>query len=97
MADTIKAAQHLLLHRYDLPDAIKVMRLRKLVRSRTVQSALQRSGGTLLPFTLQAVELVIADQSRTDRELIRRLWKILNNPQLTQAMGPQNSLFRGWH
>src|SRR5215467_4885753 len=48
IADAIQAAQHLLWHRYDLPDAIKVVRLRKLVRSRTVQSALQRSGGTLL-------------------------------------------------
>jgi len=97
IADAIQAAQHLLWHRYDLPDAIKVVRLRKLVLSRTVQSALQRSSDTLLPFMLHAVELVIADQSRTDREMIRQLRDILNNPQLTQAVGPQNSPFRGWH
>jgi hypothetical protein len=37
---------------------------------------------------------VIADQSRTDREMIRRLWDILlNNPHLIQAMWPQNSPF----
>jgi hypothetical protein len=36
---------------------------------------------------------VIADQSRTDREMIRRLWDILNNPHLIQALGPQNSPF----
>jgi hypothetical protein len=55
---------------------------------------LQRSSDTLLAFTLRAVELVIADQSRTDREMIRRLWDmLLNNPDLIQAMWPQNSPF----
>jgi len=97
IADAIKAAQRLLWHRYDLPDAMKVVQLRKLVRSPTVQSALQRSSDTLLPSTLRAVELMIADQSRTDREMIRRLWHILNNPDLIQAVGPPNSPFGGWH
>src|SRR6266446_4908523 len=93
IADAIKAAQRLLWHTYDLPDAMKVMRLRTFVRSPTVQSAMQRSSDTLLAFTLRAVELAIADQSRTDREMIRRLWDILNNPHLIQAVGPQNSPF----
>src|SRR5262245_34760696 len=94
IADAIKAAQRLLWHTYDLPDAMKVARLRKFVRSPPVQSALQRSGDTLLAFTLRAVERVIADQSRTDREIIMRLWHILlNNPHLIQAAGPQNSPF----
>jgi len=92
-ADAIKAAQRLLWHTYDLPDAMKVAGLRKLVRSSTVQSALQCSSDTLLAFTLRAVELVIADQSRTDREMLRRLSDILNNPHLIQAVGPQNSPF----
>ena len=72
IADAIKAAQRLLWHTYDLPDAMKVAGLRKLVCSSTVQSALQCSSDTLA-FTLRAVELVIADQSRTDREMIRAL------------------------
>ena len=94
IADAIKTAQRLLWHTHDLPDAMKVERLRKLVRSPTVQSAMQRCSDTLLAFTLRAVELVIADQSRTDREMIRRLWDILlNNPHLIQAVGPQNSPF----
>ena len=97
IANTIKAAQRLLWHRYDLPDAMKVARLRKFVHSPTVQSALQHSSDTLLAFTLRAVELVIADQSRTDREMIRRLWHILNNPHLIQALGSQNFPFGGWH
>jgi hypothetical protein len=97
IADAIKAAQRLLWHRYDLPDATKVVRLRKLFRSPTVQSALQNSGDTLLVSTLRAVELVVADQSRTDREMIGQLRDILlNNPHLTQALGPQ-SPFGGWH
>ena len=94
IADAIKSAQRLLWHANDLPDAMKVVRLRTFVRSPTVQSALQLSSDTVLAFTLRAVELVIADQSRTDREMIRRLWDILlNNPQLIQAMWPQNSPF----
>ena len=88
IADAIKAAQRLLWYRYDLPDAMKVVRLRKFVRSPTVQSALQLSSDTLVAFTLRAVELVIADESRTDRETIRRLRGILNNPHLIQAVGP---------
>ena len=94
IADAIKAAQRLLWHTHDLPDAMKVVRLRKFVRSPTVQSALQRSSDTLLAFTLRAVELVIADQSRTDREMTGRLWDLLlNNPHLMKAMWPQNSPF----
>ena len=84
----------MLWHTYDLPDAMKVARLRKFVRSPTVQSALQRCSDTLLAVTLRAVEVVIADQSQTDREMIRRLWDILlNNPHLIKAMWPQNSPF----
>jgi hypothetical protein len=93
IADAIKSAQRLLWHANDLPDAMKVMRLRKFVHSPTVQSAMQRCSDTLLAFTLRAVALVIADQSRTDREMLRRLCDILNNPYLIQAVGPQNSPF----
>jgi hypothetical protein len=97
IADAIKAAQRLMWHRYDLPDGMKVVRLRKLVRSPTVQSALQCNSNALLPSTLRAVELVIADHSRTDGEMISRLGDILNNPQLIQAVGPQKRSFGGWH
>src|SRR5262245_44551031 len=97
LAETIQSAQHLQWHRYDLNAAKKVVSVRPCVLACTVQSALQRSSYTRLPFMLHAVELVIADQSRTDREMIRQLRDILNNPQLTQAVGPQNSPFRGWH
>jgi len=68
IVDAIKTAQRLLWHTYDLPDAMKVARLRMFVRSPTVQSALQRSGDTLLAFTLRAVERVL----RISRVLIAR-------------------------
>src|SRR5262249_27717995 len=93
IADAIKSAQRLLCHSHVLPDAVRDLQLRKFVRSPTVQSAMQRCSDTLLAFTLRAVELVIADQSRTDREMLRRLCDILNNPHLIQAVGPQNSPF----
>ena len=71
MADAIKSAQRLVWHTHDLPDAMKIVRLRKLVRSPTVQSAMQHCSDTLLAFALRAVvALGIADQSRTDREML---------------------------
>src|SRR5262249_45277353 len=98
IADAIKAAQLLLGNSSVLPDPTKVVRLRNFFRSPAVQSALQNSGDTLLVSTLRAVELVVADQSRTDREMIGRLRDILlNNPHLIQALGPQSSPFGGWH
>jgi hypothetical protein len=93
IADAIKSAQHLVWHTNDLPDAMKVVQLRKLVRSPTVQSAMHNCSDTLLAFTLRAVDLVIADHLRTDRDMLGRLCEILNNPHLIQAAGPQNSPF----
>ena len=37
---------------------------------------------------------IVADQSQTDREIIARLWDILDDPQLNQALGiTQNARF----
>ena len=93
IADAIKLAQRLVWHTHHLPDAMKVVRLRKFVRSPTVQSAMHGCSDTLLAFALRAVALVISDQSRTDRELLSRLCEILNNPHVIHAVGPQNSPF----
>jgi hypothetical protein len=54
---------------------------------------MQHCSDTLAAFALRAVALVISDQSRTDREMVSRLWEILNNPHPIQAAGPQNSPF----
>jgi hypothetical protein len=93
--DAIKVAQDLL--RQNLPpthnftDAAAVLRFRELVRSQAIRSALERSSDTLLAFALREVERVVSDQSRTNRETINRLWDILDDPHLNQALGLPDS------
>jgi len=93
----IRTAKNLLgqnLEATHLPDAATVLRLRELVHSPSIRSALLYSSDTLLAFTLRAVEYVVADQSQTDREIINRLWDVLDDPHLNQALGiTQNSRF----
>ena len=96
IVDAIKVAQGLLQQNlppaHNLTDAATVMRFRELVRSQAIRSALDRSSDTLLTFALREVERVISDQSRTNRETINRLWGILDDPNLNNALGfPQNS------
>src|SRR5262249_475081 len=58
------------------------------------RSALLHSSDTLLAFALRAVEHAVADQSQTDREIMTRLWDVLEDPHLNQALGmTQNSRF----
>ena len=93
----IRAAQNLLWQNlpptHKLPDAAAVARLRDLVRSPAVKSALLHSNDTFLAFVLRAVEFVLADQFRADREIIDHLWDVLDDPQLNKALGlPQEFL-----
>jgi hypothetical protein len=95
IVDAIKAAQDLLCQNlppaHNLTDVATVLRFRELVRSQAIRSALERSSDTLFAFALRAVERVISDQSQTDRETISRLWDILDDPHLNQALGlPDN-------
>jgi hypothetical protein len=95
IVDAIKVAQDLLCQNlppaHNLTDAAAVMRFRELVRSQAVRSALERSSDTLFAFALRAVERVISDQSQTNREMINRLWEVLDEPHLNQALGnPHN-------
>jgi hypothetical protein len=93
----IKTAKNLLwqnLSATHLTDAATVLRLREVVHSASIRSALLHSSDTLLAFALRAVEHVVADQSRTDREIITRLWDVLDDPHLNRALGiTQNSRF----
>jgi hypothetical protein len=96
IVDAIKVARTLLSQNlppaYNLPDAATVTRVRELVHSPSIRSALERSSDTLLAFALRAVERVVADQSLTNRQIITRLWDVLDDPHLNQALGiPQNS------
>ena len=73
-------------------DEATVTRLRDLMHSSAVQAALLQSSDAFLTFVLRAVELVVRDQSQTDREIIGRLWDVLDEPDLNRALGiPQNS------
>jgi hypothetical protein len=96
IVDAIKVAQDLLCQNlpptHNLTDAATVLRFRELILSPAVRSALERSSDTLLAFALRAVERVLSDQSRTHRDTINRLWDILDDPHLNQALGlPPNS------
>src|SRR5215467_499045 len=79
IVEAVKVAQGLLCQNlpavHTLSDAALVMRFRELVRSQAVRSALERSSDTLFAFALRAVEQVISDQSRTNRDMINRLWE----------------------
>jgi hypothetical protein len=76
----------------NLPDAATVARVRELVHSPSVRSALQSSSDAFPAFALRALELAASDQSLTDREIINRLWNVLDDPHLNQALGlPRNS------
>ena len=96
MADGIKVAQDLLRQNlpatHNLTDAAVVLRFRELVRSQAIRSALERSSDTVLAFALREVGRVLCDQSRPHRETINRLWDVLDDPHLNQALGlPQQS------
>jgi hypothetical protein len=92
----IRAAQDFLWQNappmHQVADDVTVTRLRDLVRSPVVQAALLQSSDTFLSFVLRAVEVVVSDHSQSDREIIGRLWDVLDEPHLNQALGiPQNS------
>ena len=62
---------------HTLPDGATVARVRELVNSPSIQSALQCGSDTFLAFVLREVQFVIADRSLTDRQILARLWDVL--------------------
>jgi hypothetical protein len=73
-------------------DEAVVRALRDIVRSARVKSVLERGSDTALVFVLRATNKVLADESQIPREIIARLWNILDEPELNRALGiPQNS------
>jgi len=91
IVEAIKVAQDFLCQNLppaqNLTDAATVLRFRELMRSQATRSALERSGDKLFAFALRAVERVISDHSRTNREAINQLWEVLDDPHLNQALG----------
>jgi len=92
----IRAAQDFLWQNappmHYVADEATVDRLRDLMGSPAVQAALLQSSDAFLSFVLRAVEVVVRDQSQTDRQIIGRLWDVLDEPHVNRALGiPQNS------
>jgi hypothetical protein len=92
----VRAAQDLLWQNappmHYVAEDVTVVRLRELVRSPAIQAALLQSSDAFLTFVLRAIEVVVLDQSQSDGEIIGRLWDVLDEPHLNQALGiPKNS------
>ena len=91
IVEAIKVGQNLLSQNlppaHSLTDAATVMRFRELVRSQAIRSALERSSDTFLAFVLREIGHVVADQSKTNRQIISRLWGVFDDPHLNQALG----------
>ena len=68
-------------------DEAVIRALRDIVRSARVKSVLERGSDTALVFVLRATNKVLADESETPREIIARLWNILDEPELNRALG----------
>jgi hypothetical protein len=95
IVEAIKVGQNLLSQNLpparSLTDAVTVMRFRELVRSQALRSALERSSDTFPAFVLREVGHVVADQSKTNRQIISRLWGVFDDQHLNQALGiPDN-------
>jgi hypothetical protein len=73
-------------------DAVTVLRLREVIGSPSIRSALERSSDALTKFALRAVERVLLDRSLSHREAIHRLWDVLDDAHLNKALGlPPNT------
>jgi hypothetical protein len=68
-------------------DAATVLRLRELVHSPSVRSALERGTDGLPTFALRDVARVLTDQSQTLGETLARIRKLLDQPHLNDALG----------
>jgi hypothetical protein len=96
IVEALKVAQGLLCQNlpptHNLTDAAAVLRLRELMRSPSIQSALERSSDTLIAFAFRAVDRVLCDHSRPHRETINLLWDVLDDAHLNKALGlPPNT------
>jgi hypothetical protein len=96
VVEAIKVAQTLLSQNlppaYNLPDAVTGTRARAFGLLYTIGIGAQQRH--VARICLAGVEHVVAEQSQTDREIITRLWDILDDPHLNRALGiAQNSRF----
>jgi hypothetical protein len=92
IVEAIKLARDLLQQNlppmHNLPGAETALRLRELVHSPSIRSALERSSDTLLAFALRTVQRALCDHSRPHRETIDLLWEILDDTRLPKGVQP---------
>jgi hypothetical protein len=77
-----------------LSDAETMLRLRALIAAGSVRWALQRSD-SYFAFVLRGVQLLVVDQTRTEREIMREFWSLLDNADLDRALGVAQTLRKG--
>ncbi len=71
---------------HHLTDGETIEQLRQLICSRDVAEALRSGPDCELAFYLRAGARVLADDRWSDREIITKLWPILDNQALNQAL-----------
>jgi hypothetical protein len=90
IVEALKVAQVLLCQhlppKHNLTDAATVLRLRELIGSPSIRSALERSSDALTTFALRAIQRVLLDRSLSHRETINRLWDVLDDAHLNKAL-----------
>lgn len=91
--DTLRQAQNVLWDALPLnrPDAA-IDRIRTLLWSSRVNSALSKASDTLHVFALRAAQRAVADRSRNCAVVVNALWAILDDPWLNASLGiPHNA------
>lgn len=69
-----------------------VIRLKKLLGTRKLKSALAKSSDTLFSFTVREANKIVGDRRAWPDKIISELWTVLDDPHLIDALGiPRNA------
>lgn len=79
----------------NVQDSETITQLQQLLRSPDVAEALRAGPDTELVFYLRAAARVSADDRGNDREIITKLWPILDNPALNEALDLEQDVVNG--
>jgi hypothetical protein len=87
IVEALKLAHLLLCPNPHLRGTGTVVRLREVVHSPSVRSALERGSDSLPAFALRGLARVLSDFSQTPGETIVRIRHVLDDPHLHAALG----------
>jgi hypothetical protein len=90
LGDAQKVLWHNLPNSRNLPDETAVLTIRTVLSAPTVKKALARANDTVFAFALRRVLHIASDQASDPRDIIARLWDVLDEPELNELLG-QNS------